>query len=140
MDFEDTVMNQASQTLDEIMKVMFELCHRKCQSEWDVHRSFYQDMYATFESLILPATGIHHVHYLMFYICSTKTALYEAFTERLWVIFQTPSSQLNIRKSCADYLASFLGRACFVPMKYVYICVNKTIQIKPLTRDFSKGT
>jgi RNA polymerase I-specific transcription initiation factor RRN3 len=121
---EDTVLNQASETLDEIMKVMFELCHRKCHSEWIVHRNFYQDMYATFESLIL------HVHYLMFYICSTKTALYEAFTERLWVIFLTPSSQLNIRKSCADYLASFLGRASFVPMKYVHICDNKTNQTK----------
>lgn len=127
---EDTVLNQASETLDEIMKVMFELCHRKCHSEWIVHRNFYQDMYATFESLILPAAGIHHVHYLMFYICSTKTALYEAFTERLWVIFLTPSSQLNIRKSCADYLASFLGRASFVPMKYVHICDNKTNQTK----------
>lgn len=121
----DDVFNQAAQTLDHIMKVMFELCQRKCEAKWDVYRNFYQDMYSTFESLILPASGIHHVHYLMFYICSKKAALYETFTERLWVIFLTPSSQLNIRKSCADYLASFLGRASFVPLKYVYSLIRK---------------
>jgi RNA polymerase I-specific transcription initiation factor RRN3 len=133
MVFDDEVLNQAAQTLDEIMKVMFELCQRKCQDPWDVHRNFYQDMYSSFESLVLPASGIHHVHYLMFYICSTKPALYETFTERLCVIFLTPSSQLNIRKSCADYLASFLGRASFVPLQYVY----SFMLIRPIKRNIN---
>ena len=94
---EDSVIHQASQTLDEMMKVMFDLCQSKCRSDWEVHRSFYYDMYSTFESLILPAVGIHHAHFLMYFVCSTKP--------------------LNVRKSSADYLASFLGKATFVPMK-----------------------
>lgn len=114
---EDTVIYQATQTLDSLMQVMLEYCKEKCRSEWDVHRSFYHDMYSAFESLILPAGGIHHAHFLMFYVCSTKPALYETFIERLWNMFQNPSSPLNIRKSSADYLASFLGKANFVPMK-----------------------
>ena len=114
---EDSVIHQASQTLDEMMKVMFDLCQSKCRSDWEVHRSFYYDMYSTFESLILPAVGIHHAHFLMYFVCSTKPALYEAFIERLWNMFQNPSSPLNVRKSSADYLASFLGKATFVPMK-----------------------
>ena len=114
---EDSVIHQATQTLDSMMKVMLEMCQDKCRSQWELHRGFYYDMYSAFESLILPAVGIHHAHFLMFYVCSTKPALYEAFIERLWNMFQNPSSPLNIRKSSADYLASFLGKANFVPMK-----------------------
>lgn len=114
----DSVIHQATQTLDELMKVIFEACKTKCQGDWETHRGFYYDMYASFESLILPAIGIHHAHFLMFYVCSTKPALYEAFIERLWNMFQNPASPLNIRKSSADYLASFLGKAAFVPMRY----------------------
>uniref|UniRef100_A0A0N8E1Q1 RNA polymerase I-specific transcription initiation factor RRN3 n=1 Tax=Daphnia magna TaxID=35525 RepID=A0A0N8E1Q1_9CRUS len=125
INLDNSVNNQAVQTLDEMMKVMFELCNAKCRSDWDVHRSFYYDMYAAFESLILPAVGIHHVHYLMFYICSTKPILYETYIERLWTMFQNPSSPLNIRKSSADYLASFLGKAAFVPMKVVNFCLER---------------
>lgn len=117
MDEEDSVIKKASRTLDEIMKVMFVYCQNKCRSDWDTHRSFYYDLYSAFESMILPAVGIHHAHFLIFYVCSTKPALYEAFIERLWNMFQNPSSPLNVRKSSADYLASFLGKATFVPMK-----------------------
>lgn len=114
---EDSVIHRATQILDDIMKVMFELCQNKCRGNWETHRSFYYDLYSAFESLILPAVGIHHVHFLMFYVCSTKPALYETFIERLWNMFQNPSSPLNVRKSSADYLASFLGKATFIPMK-----------------------
>ena len=127
---EDSVIHQASQTLDEMMKVMFDLCQSKCRSDWEVHRSFYYDMYSTFESLILPAVGIHHAHFLMYFVCSTKPALYEAFIERLWNMFQNPSSPLNVRKSSADYLASFLGKATFVPMKYVLLSKIDNISTK----------
>lgn len=114
---EDSVTRQVTNTLDELMRVMFQYCQAKCSENWEAHRSFYYDLYASFEALILPAVGIHHAHFLLFYITSTKSALYEDFIERLWNLFYNPATPLNIRKASADYLASYLGKANFIPIK-----------------------
>jgi RNA polymerase I-specific transcription initiation factor RRN3 len=112
-----SVVACSAKILDELMSVVLDHCVKKCTSTWTIHRNFFNDLYSSFLSLILPTMGVHHTHFLMLYVCSTKPALYEAFIERLWTLFQTPSSPLPLRKSAADYLASFLGKAKFVPMK-----------------------
>ena len=106
-----------TETLDGIMEVMFKLCSVKCSSKWEIHRAFFYSVYSEFESVVLPACGTHHTHYLMLYVCSTKPILYQTFIERLWSIFEKPSSPIWYRKSAADYLASFLGKANFVNME-----------------------
>lgn len=114
---ENSITHQVTNTLDELMKVMFEYSNRKCSESWDIHRSFYYDLYASFEALILPAVGIHHTHFLIFFVTSTKPSLCEDFIERLWSLFHNPATPLNIRKSAADYLASYIGKANFVPIR-----------------------
>ena len=111
------ILSQDAKTLDALMSIMFEYCVVKCKAEWVDHRAFYHDMLSSFEETIMSASGIHHAHFLMFYVCSTKPALYEAFIDRLWTSFQNPSTPINVRKTASDYLASFLGKANFVPMK-----------------------
>lgn len=118
-------ISQFSETLDGLMEVMFKLCETKCSSKWETQRAFFFSMYNEFESVVLPACGTHHTHYLMLYICSTKPILYQTFIERLWNIFEKPSSPIWYRKSAADYLASFLGKANFVNMETVVFCLEK---------------
>lgn len=115
----DMTIWKASQTLDCMMSLMFEWCADQCGPgrDWERQRSFYQNLFSAFESMILPAADIHHAHFLLFYVCSIRPALYESFADRLWSLFQNPATPLNIRKSSADYLASFLGKATFVPIK-----------------------
>jgi hypothetical protein len=116
---EDSDSTKAAQTMDVMMCTMLELCSDKFRDgqTFETQRVLYQQVYSAFESLILPAFGIHHAHFLMFYVCSKKPTFHESFVERLWAVFQNPSSPLNIRKASADYLASFLGKASFVPIK-----------------------
>ena len=116
---EDSDSTKAAQTMDVMMFTMLELCSDKFRDgqTFETQRVLYQQVYSAFESLILPAFGIHHAHFLMFYVCSKKPTFHESFVERLWAVFQNPSSPLNIRKASADYLASFLGKASFVPIK-----------------------
>jgi len=118
MDCDETEsLSQDAKTLDALMSIMFDYCVIKCKSDWSSHQTFYRDMLSSFEEIIVPASGIHHAHFLMFYVCSTKPALYEAFIDRLWNLFETPSTQFNVRKTSVDYIASFLGKANFIPMK-----------------------
>ena len=117
MGLNDTKLSPVAETLDGMMEVMFELCEARCKLDWEIQRKFFFVMFSEFESVILPACGTHHTHYLMLYLCSTRPSLHEAFVERLLDIFQKPSSPLCVRKSAADYVASFLGKANFVPMK-----------------------
>lgn len=113
----ESKISQFTETLDGLMEVMLKFCEAKCNSKWETHRAFFYSMYSEFESVVLPACGTHHTHYLMLYVCSTKPILYQTFIERLWIIFEKPSSPIWYRKSAADYLASFLGKANFVNME-----------------------
>lgn len=128
MGLNDTKLSPVAETLDGMMEVMFELCEARCKLDWEIQRKFFFVMFSEFESVILPACGTHHTHYLMLYLCSTRPSLHEAFVERLLDIFQKPSSPLCVRKSAADYLASFLGKANFVPMKVVMFCLRKVCE------------
>ena len=112
-----SVTSLSAKILDRLMALLFEYSAKRCQSEWTEQRTFFNELYASFVSLVLPTMGVHHTHFLMLYVCSTKPTLTDCFVERLWTLFQTPSTSITLRKSAADYLASFLGKAKFVPMK-----------------------
>ena len=110
-------LRQMAETLDALMGMMFQFCEKKRGQGEDVQHTIYDQLFSTFESMILPAEGLHHAHFLIFYVCSSKSALCENFLDRLWAKVESPSTPLVLRKSSADYLASFLGKANFVSMK-----------------------
>ena len=122
---QQVVVATASKTLDTLMAAMFEFCRGHCSGTWHAQRAFYYEMLSPFERHVLCAIGIQHTQFLMLYVCSTKQALYEAFVERLWNLFVDSSTCTTLRKSAADFLASFLANSNFIPINAVAFCLKQ---------------
>ena len=108
-----------ARTLDTCMEQMFAYIHDSCQIngkiDIDLLRIVYNDLLQIFEELILPTRG-HHIQFLLFYICSFKVAVAEAFVKFLWQKVTNPKVPRFLRLQAAAYIVSLLARATFVPL------------------------
>uniref|UniRef100_A0A3Q0RH54 RRN3 homolog, RNA polymerase I transcription factor n=1 Tax=Amphilophus citrinellus TaxID=61819 RepID=A0A3Q0RH54_AMPCI len=90
-------------------------------------KELYRDLLTVFDKLILPTHASCHVQYTLFYLCSFRLALAEAFLDHLWKLLQNPSLPAVLRQAAAGYLGSFLARAKFIPVSTVRACVDLLI-------------
>lgn len=104
--------------LDVCMELILKYMHNSCFAEGVLQieslRSLYLDLLRIFETVILPTHASQYVQYIMFYICSFKTAVVEAFVDWLWRKMADPNEPAVIRQSSVAYIASFLVAAKFV--------------------------
>ncbi|XP_027141094.1 RNA polymerase I-specific transcription initiation factor RRN3 [Larimichthys crocea] len=87
-------------------------------------KELYRDLLSVFDKLILPTHASCHVQYTLFYLCSFRLALAEAFLDHLWKILQSPSQPAVLRQAIAGYMGSFLARAKFIPVRTVQACLD----------------
>ncbi|XP_043945109.1 RNA polymerase I-specific transcription initiation factor RRN3 [Protopterus annectens] len=117
-----------AERLDYGMCVVFsyikDICYVNGVLDLDKTKSLYQDLVAVFDKLILPTHASYHVQYFMFYVCSFKLAVAEAFLDHLWKTIQNPMNPALIRQTAASYIGSFLSRAKFVPIVTVKACLD----------------
>ncbi|XP_028268436.1 RNA polymerase I-specific transcription initiation factor RRN3 [Parambassis ranga] len=117
-----------AERLDTLMAVMMayikDACHINGLFHADRTKELYKDLLSVFDKLILPTHASCHVQYTLFYLCSFKLALTEAFLDHLWKILQNPSQPAVLRQSAAGYMGSFLARAKFIPVVTVRACLD----------------
>uniref|UniRef100_W8ASN5 RNA polymerase I-specific transcription initiation factor RRN3 n=1 Tax=Ceratitis capitata TaxID=7213 RepID=W8ASN5_CERCA len=77
---------------------------------------FWKVLLAAFDNVILPCHNTHHVQFLVFYYCSFKHTIAEAFLTSLWDKIKNPNVSAVIRQAAVGYMASFLARGKFVPL------------------------
>ncbi|XP_022620675.1 RNA polymerase I-specific transcription initiation factor RRN3 [Seriola dumerili] len=134
---EDVAADQPSRTvmahpvaerLDVLMAVMIayikDVCHVSGSFHVDQTKELYRDLLSVFDKLILPTHASCHVQYTLFYLCSFRVALVEAFLDHLWKILQNPSQPAVLRQAAAGYMGSFLARAKFIPVSTVRACLD----------------
>ncbi|KAK0142184.1 RNA polymerase I-specific transcription initiation factor RRN3 [Merluccius polli] len=109
-----------AEKLDSLMVVMLAYIRDVClpKGALDVERTkeLFRDLLSIFDKLILPTHASCHVQYILFYLCSFRVALAEAFLEHLWKILQSPSYAPVLRQAAAGYIGSLLARASFLPV------------------------
>lgn len=114
--------------LDTLMAVLLtyikDVCHENCVLHLDRTKELYRDLLSVFDKIILPTHACSHVQYALFYLCSFKLALAEAFLEHLWKLVQNPNQGAVLRHAALGYMGSFLARAKFVPVMTVRACVD----------------
>ncbi|XP_062307031.1 RNA polymerase I-specific transcription initiation factor RRN3 [Osmerus eperlanus] len=114
--------------LDTLMTVLLayikDICHSNGILEVERTKEFYKDLVCVFDKLILPTHASCHVQYSLFYLCSFRLALAEAFLEHLWKIIQSPTQPPVLRQAAAGYMGSFLARAKFLPVATVRACLD----------------
>ncbi|XP_040917766.1 RNA polymerase I-specific transcription initiation factor RRN3 [Toxotes jaculatrix] len=140
---EDVAADQPSRTtamahpvaerLDTLMVVMMayikDICHVSGSLHVDRTKDLYKDLLSVFDKLILPTHASCHVQYTLFYLCSFRLALAEAFLDHLWKILQNPSQPAVLRQAASGFLGSFLARAKFVPVPTVRACLDLLISL-----------
>ncbi|CAL8272079.1 unnamed protein product [Lota lota] len=121
-----------AEKLDSLMVVMLGYIRDVClpKGALDVERTkeLFRDLLCIFDKLILPTHASCHVQYILFYLCSFRVALAEAFLEHLWKIFQSPSYAPVLRQAAAGYIGSLLARASFLPVVTVRACTDLLVQ------------
>ncbi|XP_054463171.1 RNA polymerase I-specific transcription initiation factor RRN3 [Anoplopoma fimbria] len=114
--------------LDTLMVVLMSYIKDVCHVGGSLHvertKDLYRDLLTVFDKLILPTHASCHVQYTLFYLCSFRVALAEAFLDHLWKILQNPSQPAVLRQAAAGYLGSFLARAKFIPVLTVRACLD----------------
>lgn len=117
-----------AERLDTLMGVMMayirDVCHENGALHVERTKELYRDLLSVFDKLILPTHASCHVQYTIFYLCSFRLALAEAFLDHLWKILQNPSQPAILRQTAAGYLGSFLARAKFIPVLTVRACLD----------------
>ncbi|XP_073350659.1 RNA polymerase I-specific transcription initiation factor RRN3 [Pagrus major] len=117
-----------AERLDALMAVLMayvkDVCHENDSLHVERTKELYRDLLSVFDKLILPTHGSCHVQYTLFYLCSFRLALAEAFLDHLWKVLQSPSQPAILRQAAAGYLGSFLARAKFIPVLTVRACLD----------------
>ncbi|XP_041134119.1 protein N-terminal asparagine amidohydrolase-like isoform X2 [Polyodon spathula] len=129
----DVMAHVVADRLDILMMVLLayikDICYVNGMLELTRTKELYQDLVAVFDKLILPTHASCHVQYVIFYLCSFRLGLAEAFLEHLWKKIQSPSNPAVIRQSAAGYIGSFLARAKFLPvLKYQLVLCYAIIE------------
>nr|XP_033339466.1 RNA polymerase I-specific transcription initiation factor RRN3 [Megalopta genalis] len=111
--------------MEQILKYMHDFCFIEGVLQIEPLKSLYFDLLQIFETVILPTHASQYVQYIIFYICSFKTAVAEAFIDWLWRKVTNPNIPSIIRRSSVAYIASFLVTANFITTSIV-----KVVQFK----------
>ncbi|KAM7372520.1 hypothetical protein PAMP_009682 [Pampus punctatissimus] len=117
-----------AERLDTLMSVLLayikDVCHVNGSFHAEKSKELYRELLSVFDKLILPTHASCHVQYTLFYLCSFRLALAEAFLDHLWKILQNPSQASVLRQAAAGYMGSFLARAKFIPVLTVRACLD----------------
>ncbi|XP_009465991.1 PREDICTED: RNA polymerase I-specific transcription initiation factor RRN3 isoform X1 [Nipponia nippon] len=117
-----------AERLDILMTILFsyikDVCHVDGKLDINNTKDLYRDLVSVFDKLILPTHASCHVQYFMFYICSFKLGLAEAFLDHLWKKLHDPNNPSVIRQTAGSYIGSFLARAKFIPVVTVKACLD----------------
>ncbi|XP_043604914.1 RNA polymerase I-specific transcription initiation factor RRN3 [Bombus pyrosoma] len=119
------IAHKLDMCMELILKYMYNCCFINGVLQVECLRSLYFDILQIFETVILPTHASQYVQYIMFYICSFKTAVAEAFVDWLWRKASNPNVPSIIRQSSVAYIASLLVAATFVTTGLV-----KAVQFK----------
>ncbi|XP_049602131.1 RNA polymerase I-specific transcription initiation factor RRN3 isoform X2 [Syngnathus scovelli] len=127
----ESMSHPVADRLDSLMAILLAYIKDVCLANGCLHtdrtKDLYRDLLDVFDKLILPTHASCHIQYLIFYLCSFRLALSEAFLDHLWKILQSPSQPAVLRQAAAGYMGSFLARANFIPVPTVRACLDLLI-------------
>lgn len=100
--------------MEQILKFIYDTCYVKEELNMESLKKLYLDILKMFETIILPTHASQYVQYIMFYICSFKVAVVEAFLDWLWRKVTDPNVPTILRHTSVSYIASLVAAASFV--------------------------
>lgn len=96
------------------LKYMYDFCFENDILQIESLKVLYFDILQAFEKVILPTYASQYVQYIIFYMCSFKAVVVEAFIDRLWRKVTDPNVALVTRQSAVFYMSSLLATGSFI--------------------------
>uniref|UniRef100_A0A9R1SSV5 RRN3 homolog, RNA polymerase I transcription factor n=2 Tax=Cyprinus carpio TaxID=7962 RepID=A0A9R1SSV5_CYPCA len=122
------MVHPVAERLDTMMAVLLayikDICHVNGSLDIEKTKAVYRDLVSVFDKVVLPTHASCHVQYYMFYLCSFRLGLAEAFLDHLWKMLQAPNQPPVLRQAAAGYMGSFMARAKFLPVSTVKACLD----------------
>uniref|UniRef100_A0A673IJN5 RRN3 homolog, RNA polymerase I transcription factor n=1 Tax=Sinocyclocheilus rhinocerous TaxID=307959 RepID=A0A673IJN5_9TELE len=122
------MVHPVAERLDTMMTVLLayikDICHVNGSLDIEKTKALYRDLLSMFDKVVLPTHASCHVQYYMFYLCSFRLGLAEAFLDHLWKMLQAPNQPPVLRQAAAGYMGSFMARAKFLPVSTVKACLD----------------
>uniref|UniRef100_A0A671RL03 RNA polymerase I-specific transcription initiation factor RRN3-like n=1 Tax=Sinocyclocheilus anshuiensis TaxID=1608454 RepID=A0A671RL03_9TELE len=122
------MVHPVAERLDTMMTVLLayieDICHVNGSLDIEKTKALYRDLLSVFDKVVLPTHASCHVQYYMFYLCSFRLGLAEAFLDHLWKMLQAPNQPPVLRQAAAGYMGSFMARAKFLPVSTVKACLD----------------
>lgn len=122
------MFHPVAERLDTLMLVLLayikDITHTNGVLDVEKAKVMYRELMCVFDKLVLPTHASCHVQFCIFYLCSFRLGLAEAFLDHLWKIIQSPSQAAVLRQAAAGYMGSFLARAKFLPIATVRACLD----------------
>uniref|UniRef100_A0A673IEP7 RNA polymerase I-specific transcription initiation factor RRN3-like n=1 Tax=Sinocyclocheilus rhinocerous TaxID=307959 RepID=A0A673IEP7_9TELE len=127
------MVHPVAERLDMMMTVLLayikDICHVNGSLDIEKTKALYRDLVSVFDKVVLPTHASCHVQYYMFYLCSFRLGLAEAFLDHLWKMLHAPNQPPVLRQAAAGYMGSFMARAktvkacldLLVPWLHLYI-------------------
>ncbi|KAK4875405.1 hypothetical protein RN001_011827 [Aquatica leii] len=116
----DTMKHPVAHILDISLLKIFNhflvLTQESGELNWEKAKKLYQDVLVVFDKVLLPTYNIHHVPFVMFFLCSLKPTITEAFLNFLWRKVSNPNVASIHRHTAVSYIASLIARGSFVPL------------------------
>ncbi|TSQ23947.1 RNA polymerase I-specific transcription initiation factor RRN3 [Bagarius yarrelli] len=123
--------HSVAERLDTLMLVLLafikDMSHVNGVLDVERVKTLYRDLVYVFDKLVLPTHACAHVQFCVFYLCSFRLGLAEAFLDHLWKVLQSLSQPAVLRQAAASYIGSFLARAKFVPVAKYQVVFCYTI-------------
>ncbi|KAK3552703.1 hypothetical protein QTP86_021132 [Hemibagrus guttatus] len=133
------MFHSVAERLDTLMLVLLayikDMSHTDGVLDVERVKTLYRDLMCVFDKLVLPTHASCHVQFCMFYLCSFRLGLAEAFLDHLWKVLQSPSQPAVLRQAAATYMGSFLARAKFIPIATVKACLDLLVPFLHLYID-----
>lgn len=125
---EAEMAHPVAERLDTLMTILLsyikDICHVNGSLDIEKTKDLYRDLLCVFDKVMLPTHASCHVQYCMFYLCSFRLGLAEAFLDHFWKQLQSPSQLPVLRQAAAGYMGSFMARAKFLPISTVKACLD----------------
>lgn len=122
------MVHPVAERLDTMMTVLLayikDVSHVNGTLDIEKTKALYRDLVSVFDKVVLPTHASCHVQFYMFYLCSFRLGLAEAFLDHLWKLLQGPNQPSVLRQSAAGYMGSFMARAKFLPVSTVKACLD----------------
>jgi len=111
-------INPLVNVLDLCLSLVFEYLESFITTSTEVELdSFFESMFSSFETEVLPSFGVNHVQFIYFYLVSQQPSYVQKLLEFLWKRVLNVNTAAVYRVQCMAYIAGILSRANYVSVK-----------------------